>query len=307
VSGGGASVTITATGIDSPFDIEIRFLDPQPSSTQLQVFSAARAKWEALLVGDLMDWPANITAGSMDLCIDGVGAVNETIDDLVIYARIDSIDGPSGAIGQARPCFLRSGDMLPFLGQIILDEADADVLESSGLLDELILHEMAHVLGFGTLWTEDFFGLLADPSCPDQAGADAHFTGQHAIDAFDEVGGDAYVGAKVPVENSASAGCPGTRDGHWRESLLDRELLTGTLDNGTNPLSIVTVGSLWDMGYEANYDAADAYTFGGGLLSGPRPVSGSAFELQGDVASGPVFLVDDEGRIVRTVGSVLAR
>ncbi len=60
----------------------------------------------------------------------------------------------------------------------------------------------------------------------------------------------------VPVANT---GGPGTREGHWRESVFGNELMTGFLDGGINPLSRVTVGALEDMGYEVNYDAADEF------------------------------------------------
>jgi hypothetical protein len=60
----------------------------------------------------------------------------------------------------------------------------------------------------------------------------------------------------VPVANT---GGPGTREGHWRESVFGNELMTGFLDGGINPLSRVTVGALEDMGYQVNYDAADDF------------------------------------------------
>ena len=51
---------------------------------------------------------------------------------------------------------------IPVLGLMKFDTADLDVLESGGLLQAVILHEMGHVLGFGTIWSD--LNLLADPS-----------------------------------------------------------------------------------------------------------------------------------------------
>ena len=86
------------------------------------------------------------------------------------------------------------------------DEDDVDALEQEGSLPGVILHEMGHVLGFGTLW--DGLGLLADPSDPDPTPplADTHFTGAQAIAAFDEAGGTDYPDGKVPVMNVGGAG-----------------------------------------------------------------------------------------------------
>ena len=51
---------------------------------------------------------------------------------------------------------------------------------------------------------------------------------------------------ELPIEN---IGGPGTAGGHWRESLLRNELMTGFLNLGENPLSRITAGSMRDLGY----------------------------------------------------------
>src|SRR5262245_64879246 len=100
---------------------------------------------------------------------------------------------------------------------------------------------MGYVLGFGLFWSD--MGLLADASRPPVNGTDPHFTGNAALEAFDAVGGVAYRGAKVPVENM---GGPGTADVHWRESVLGDELMTGFIDPGSNPLSVVSAAPYTD-------------------------------------------------------------
>src|SRR5206468_4913919 len=92
----------------------------------------------------------------------GHASLNETIDDLVIFAVLDSIDGPGKILGQAGPCFIRLPGYLPLIGVMRFDTADVANLESAGQFDEVILHEMGHVLGFGTIWGP--LGLLADPA-----------------------------------------------------------------------------------------------------------------------------------------------
>jgi hypothetical protein len=47
---------------------------------------------------------------------------------------------------------------------------------------------------------------------------------------------------------------------HWDEVCFDNEIMTSVLDDGANPLSRVTIGSLEDLGYTVDYSAADSYT-----------------------------------------------
>jgi hypothetical protein len=215
-------------------------------------------------------------------------ALNEQVDDVVILVMLEPIDGANGVLGQAGPCFIRDSDGLTVLGLMRFDTDDLDAIEAEGLLEELILHEMGHVLGFGTLWSG---GLLAEPSLGDPAGADPHFTGAQAIVAFDAVGGSTYQGDKVPVE---STGGPTTADAHWRESVFGSELMTGFIDAGQNPLSIVTAASLGDLGYVVNPAAVDSYT----LAPSFRALGlGPGRLLENDILRLPIRKLDAKGRV----------
>ena len=57
-------------------------------------------------------------------------------------------------------------------------------------------------------------------------------------------------------------GGAGTRDGHWRESVLANELMTGWINAGSNPLSVLSVRSL------AVAPDAQGLGVGVGLLAG---------------------------------------
>lgn len=86
---------------------------------------------------------------------------------------------------------------------------------------------------------------------------DAHFTGTHAIARFDALGGGAYDGPKVPVENDVfDEG--GAVDGHWRSFYMTGEVMSSTLFMNAS-LSAITVGALEDMGYEVDYSQADEF------------------------------------------------
>jgi len=172
---------------------------------------------------------------------------------------------------------------------MIFDKQDLANIEDAGLLQTVILHEMGHVIGFGSLWPT--MGLLADPSLPPANGTDPHFTGAQAITAFNQVGGNTYTGGKVPVED---IGGEGTADGHWRESIFINELETGFVDLGENPLSIVTVSSLADQGYVVNKVGADPFS----LTLSLRAMTGRhQFNLGDDALRLPIKKVDRAGRV----------
>ena len=72
-----------------------------------------------------------------------------------------SIDGPGLILGQAGPCYFRGSGSFPNLisiGIMTFDTFDLAALSAQGELNDVILHEMGHVLGFGTLWSN--FSLL---------------------------------------------------------------------------------------------------------------------------------------------------
>jgi Leishmanolysin/Bacterial Ig-like domain (group 2) len=283
----GNPVTFTASGTERGFHIVTRFLTSATPS-QRQAFIAAENRWENLIIGDLLDIPVAVAAGS---CGNTSPAVDETIDDVMIFVVFDSIDGPDRVLASAGPCFIRTSNDLPVVGRMRFDTSDINELEASGLLEDVILHEMAHVLGFGTLW--GFQQLLVDAA--GAGGTDPHFIGSRALQSFDMVGGAAYAGGnKVPVENT---GGPGSADSHWRESVFAGEVMTGFIGSGENPLSAVTVASLADQGYSVDLSGADPYVLSLSLRTAARE---PRFKLEGDVLRLPIKRVDARGRIVGT-------
>jgi len=122
-------------------------------------------------------------------------------------------------------------------------------MESDGSLVSVIVHEMAHVLGFGTIF--DRLGLITGAG-----GADPEFTGSSAIREYAALLGPGARPRSVPLAN---VGGPGTRDGHWREETFANELMTGFLDRGANPVSRMTIGAFEDLGYSVEYERADPY------------------------------------------------
>ncbi len=242
---------------DSPFTIEVRFLGGL-SDEQQAAFAAAADRWARVIVGDLPD-----------VLVEG-----EVVDDLVILAQGVHIDGPGQILGQAGPTHIRpqgAGDaaFLPAKGIMSFDTADLAQMEATGTLHDVIAHEMGHVLGIGTIW--DLKGLLQGAGT-----ANPTFVGSGAMEEFGVLLGDGEA-QPVPVENT---GGPGTRDGHWRESVFRNELMTGFVGAAGNPLSRMTVASFGDLGYQVDPDAAEPYDLpdllalavGGELVAHSAPI-----------------------------------
>src|SRR4029078_10797344 len=188
-----------------------------------------------------------------------------TVDDVLINASAPTIDGPGGILGQAGPDAFRSGSLLPIHGIMEFDAADMTQMERDGSLYSVVLHEMGHILGIGTLWED--LGLLSGAGTSNPI-----FRGANATAQYNQIYGTNASG--VPVEATGGAG---TRDSHWRDTVFTNELMTGWAGPGTNlPLSRITVGSLADIGYTVNYAAADAFTPTAAGLSAGRSASSSS-------------------------------
>ena len=285
---------IATTAEQGGYNITVRYLT-EISNPQLLAFAEAELRWETLITGDLDDVNQTLPAGA---CGDSPETPGP-FDDVTIFVTIGPIDGPFGVLGQAGPCFVRvgatTGEGLTVIGRMEFDEDDMELLETEGSLNAVILHEMGHVLGFGTLWGPTGFDLLVDPADPNTpAEEDPHFTGAGAIAAFDAAGGTAYVGgAKVPVMDVGGAG---TINSHWRDEIFDPEVMTGFLSDGVNPLSAISVRSLEDLGYTVNAGGADPFT----LTLPTIRVAGQrrGRHMVNDIISDPIRGITPGGRMV---------
>ena len=233
LEGRGVTVLFDALRPRGDFDIELIFLDAF-TEAQKRVIRYAASRWMSIIRDDLPDY--EFALGWSSYCADRPIEISpgERIDDLRIYVITNE-----GRWAYAD--VLRDESFLPVVGCMSVG--------GSGFDTEI--HEIAHTLGFGTVW--EIIGFLKDPD------GDAHFNGPLAIAAFDDAGGRDYTGAKVPVPNSEEF--PGYALSHWRHPLLKGEVMCGgQTPRGTTPLSAITIQSLADMGYTVDVTQADPYT-----------------------------------------------
>ena len=158
-----------SASLGSTFDIVVRYGgDPAYQGA----FDAAAARWEQIITADIAD----VTSSTYGF-----------IDDLLIDASVVAIDGAGQILGQAGPDEFRSGSSLPDHGIMRFDSADVAQMAANGTLAAVIMHEMGHVLGIGTIWSS--LGLRSGYS----------YTGAHALAEYRALTGNPAA-TSVPLE-----------------------------------------------------------------------------------------------------------
>jgi hypothetical protein len=283
------------------FHITLRFVN-DVSDEQEEDFRTAANRWEGLIHGDLADLQGSFPANACDAPGTNppqfpMPAFNGVIDDVLINVILREIDGPGMVLGAAGACFIRTTGGLPVFGLMFFDVADLAFLETNNLLDEVIVHEMGHVLGFSS----GFFnraGLLAGTN------ADPHFLGNLARGKYHMLGGS---GATVPLEGlllPPAGRCGfGTALSHWDEVTFHNELMTGFINgasaNFINPLSPMTTGALHDLGYRV-VPQGESYVLTRSPLRDPclppLPVTANA-AVEGLNIADHEIIIDPVGRV----------
>ena len=272
------AIATPASAQVSPFDIDLNYTGPAAFQS---AFDNAEARWEQIITG----WSdgLNITAttgGNPDY------SVGDDLFSLFIDANVGTIDGAGGVLGSAGPTDLVNDGsvILASRGAMNFDVADIQNLANAGLLEDVILHEMGHVLGIGTLWqtnglytngTGTYFGENAleqyqtefNPNAtfvPIELGGGGGTANGHLDEAFAVGGGDTVLdpaGTVVVDPNNVNFG-----------RSRSEALLTGFLGGGGNFISNTTGGFLQDLGYEINFAAIQGV---------PEPGSATALVLLG--------------------------
>jgi Leishmanolysin len=230
----------TQAPASSSFEITVDLVNVPTSDTVL--FQSAAKRWDSIVVQGLPNvtknprWPKPLQGCSYP----------NVINDVYICGVYTTIDGLNGILGSAGPTIIRSDDpKLPILGRLKLDIVDVASMRIDGTLAAVILHEIGHVLGIGTLWKTNGLINATQASCP--------YSGTNANREYSSLTGC----SRVPIE---AIGGDRTNCSHFDDYCLQTELMTGVISS-TNPLSKITVAALQDVGYTAvDYKKADSYT-----------------------------------------------
>lgn len=246
---GDITAEVSAT-VASDFHIAVRLFGEAMTAANQDAFAAGVARVRGIITGDL---PAvNAVNSGIDLAACGISGqppLDELIDDVLIFAAVQNIDGPGNILAQAGPCLVRAGNSpMTAVGVMAFDASDLERFLQGAAFEEVVTHEIIHVLGFGTLWTDR--GLVRDTATPDP-----RYTGLQGHHGCLTAGWALSCAVDIPVE---AGGGRGTALSHWRETTFGNELLTGYYSAGGNVLSVMTVGSLEDLGFVVNRAAADA-------------------------------------------------
>ena len=229
-----AAIGLGSTGAHAAFTIKLEF--GTIDAAYKPYFEEAKSFWEGVITGYRED----------------VG-----LSGLTITASTLAIDGLNNTLGEAGPteAAVYREFSLVTAGRMRFDSADIPRLVTDELFDDVIRHEMAHVIGFGTRWTNN--GIYVNNS--------GKYKGEFALatylSEFNQANAD-----YVPVE---LGGGLGTKDGHWNEidngdsdtGIVDSqgrdmrfELMTGWL-NAPTYVSRTTAASFYDIGYTVNLSA----------------------------------------------------
>ncbi len=212
-----------------------------------QVFRDAESFWESRITGYSRTLPA---------------LVRNQLSKINIVASTVPIDGAGGVLGQAGPTATFSYQSVGKFGvpgrrytfatasQMQFDIDDIIQLDAEGSLGAVVRHEMAHALGFGSLWTQN--DLLSPAN---------QYIGTEALKKF-RAEARRQSAAFVPVEQRGGGGTAGA---HWDAldtffnptSGPDRsDLMVGFLDADNNPdgtdfkfVSETTWAAFVDLGF----------------------------------------------------------
>jgi hypothetical protein len=228
-----AVITGGAASTQAAFVINLNF-SGSTTPQQQAIFNDAKSTWESVI------------SGYKPLV---------SLSGLTITASVEPIDNLGGTLGSAGPTFGAShaGSFYATAGVMTFDSADVSDLIATSRFDDVILHEMGHVLGIGTLWT--YNNLYVNGS--------GQYTGVNGLAAYRSEFNQPDA-TYVPVE---LGGGSGTMNAHWNEidggggttgfasnitglDLRD-ELMTGWI-GGETFMSNLTRASMIDLGYAVN-------------------------------------------------------
>ncbi|MEO0691253.1 MAG: VPLPA-CTERM sorting domain-containing protein [Pseudomonadota bacterium] len=251
----------TASQVNAaPLDIRLNYTNPVDPTFSEAMDSAVQI-WEYLLPSYAS--PRRDVSGLLNPATGAPFA-----GTLELQISVEAIDGFGGSFGSVGPSRIFSSEdgtnLYTHAGNLVFDEVDIQNFAFRGSLVPLFTHQMAHMLGFGTLWDSGPYDLTNNEEFSGPIYQPTEYRGVNGLAAYRaEVDPTADF---IPLEQFPA---PGVFGRQWDESdpgapsavpgnFFQDELMGGILDfSETQFISETTVASFADLGYNtrANYDA----------------------------------------------------
>ena len=228
-----------------------------PPANARIALSAALARLEQVVTGDVgaVTYPPSGLTPTTCSLVDASLMNGAFIEDVAILMAIGPIDGASNTLARGGFCGYGRGTLPAVItGQMLLDEVDASSA-SATYLQDVIMHEIGHAFGIGTLWQGSTTGVGT---------ATVLYFGTTGKAEWTTLGGPGLGGpADVPLEPDIGA--------HWNEGWFNGEIMTPVTEGPSVrlPISRMTIGALIDLGWGAALTAADTYVLPGCASSCP--------------------------------------
>ncbi|MBI2796103.1 MAG: hypothetical protein HYX65_05280 [Gemmatimonadetes bacterium] len=278
----GASAAFTATATGGPdVCIAVSYLSPPAPSLRAATDSAA-ARWSRTILTRFD--PLLVDIGIYD-CFVTIRPTRRDVEAPLIFVDFVAIPPtPTGRaiLGSAGPCLLRPSGF-PLAGFIRLNSEFMLANLSQAQIEAVVLHEMGHILGIGTLWSGTT-GTIPDLFSDPPPGGAPRFTGPLAIATYRGLPGGDAAATGVPIETCGPAG---TANAHWSEQVFGDELMTGYL-GARGVLSTLTISAMADLGYATDSTQASPYVVSGN----PCPAAALRFAPPGSVVVGGVIATE---------------
>lgn len=244
--------------------------------------SSAQARWQSIITAEAED----VDLGQTDLTGGRFAPYTYSgpVDDIIIFYELGTL--PPGVLGSAGPTLVRTNNSQPIAGTM---RFSIDFFNSGDITEDVILHEMAHAMGFGTVW--DLIGCLST-ACDENTPAPVTYTCENGLAQY-ALTNCTTLHPNLTIETST--GSPGSDCGHWAEAYYKTELMTPSVDIAgleSSPLSRFTIGAMADIWDSVNYAEADPFSCSVGIESVSQAQSDDAptSEMLYPVNSGEVIL-----------------
>jgi Leishmanolysin/Bacterial pre-peptidase C-terminal domain len=130
---------------------------------------------------------------------------------------------------------------------IVVDILTANI----NVFRRVMIHEFAHVLGFGTYWGSEYYGrnLVNQDNGTYKANSYAGWVYGELLGKFTQTA--------IPVTTGVGYGSDYS---HWKEQLFGDEIMTHSVNFTDMPISQMTIAAMRDIGWNVNFGVAESYS-----------------------------------------------